>query len=99
MKKQDFIVLSDMFPKTVKNSEIETELQFSGYEIILGIHFEICRGVCIYFNKCFMVQGCKVLNDHNFTKSCLCIITLKYMKQFLEVHLEQTISLMSYIII
>ena len=35
----DFIVVTEIFPKPFKNSEIQietAELQFNGYEIILG---------------------------------------------------------------
>lgn len=59
MKKQDFIVLAEMFQSLSKSQKLK---------LTLGTHFNICGGICIYYNKFLSMLDCNVLNDHNFKK-------------------------------
>lgn len=74
--KPDIVVLTEIFPKGIKSTEImNSELKIDGFSLVLGKVTEKCRGV-IYIRNGLSYRECTVLNDFTFCESCWCVLRL-----------------------
>ena len=77
IQKPDVIVITELFPKTAKATDISItiiEFQIEGYIIYVE---EKSRGVGIYIKDHLSYTECSALNNRPFKDSCWCELLLK----------------------
>ena len=76
-KDPDFIVITEVYPKSVKPTDINrVELELKGYDIIIWEATDNSRRMCIYHKSELAVNECKDFKDSRFQESCWCVVNL-----------------------
>ena len=75
--KPDIIVVTEIFPKSVDSTSIQSvEMKIDGYRYLQSNALASSRGVGIYYKNYLSVDECQVLNNHNFAEICWCVVKL-----------------------
>ena len=75
---QNVIVITELFPKTVKATELDiVEFKIDGYNMCMSKVEEMSRGVGLYIQENLAYTECSVLNNKPFKESCWCELQLK----------------------
>ena len=78
LQNPDSIVISGLFPKTVKATDINlVEFSIDGFSLFLSKIEEKSRDVGIYVKDSLSCIECSVLDNRTFKESCWCEIVLK----------------------